>query len=107
MAMGANPLTFSGLSGMGDLVLTCTGELSRNRTVGFRLGQGATLKGILSEMKMVAEGVKTTKSAYDLSRRYSVTMPITEQVYKLLYEEKEPAQVVRDLMGRDLKSELG
>lgn len=107
MAMGANPLTFSGLSGMGDLVLTCTGELSRNRTVGFRLGQGATLKDILSEMKMVAEGVKTTKSAYDLSQKYSVTMPITEQVYKLLYEEKEPAQVVRDLMGRDLKSELG
>jgi glycerol-3-phosphate dehydrogenase (NAD(P)+) len=107
MAMGANPLTFSGLSGMGDLVLTCTGDLSRNRTVGFRLGQGATLKDILSEMKMVAEGVKTTKSAYDLSRKYSVTMPITEQVYKLLYEEKEPAQVVRDLMGRDLKSELG
>ncbi len=107
MAMGANPLTFSGLSGMGDLVLTCTGELSRNRTVGFRLGQGAKLNDILSEMKMVAEGVKTTKSAYDLSRRYSVTMPITEQVYKLLYEEKEPGQVVRDLMGRDLKSELG
>ena len=107
MAMGANPLTFSGLSGMGDLVLTCTGELSRNRTVGFRLGQGAKLNEILSEMKMVAEGVKTTKSAYDLSRKYSVTMPITEQVYKLLYEEKEPGQVVRDLMGRDLKSELG
>jgi glycerol-3-phosphate dehydrogenase (NAD(P)+) len=107
MAMGANPLTFSGLSGMGDLVLTCTGELSRNRTVGFRLGQGATLKDILSEMKMVAEGVKTTKSAYDLSQKYSVSMPITEQVYKLLYEEKEPNQVVRDLMGRDLKSELG
>lgn len=107
MAMGANPLTFSGLSGMGDLVLTCTGELSRNRTVGFRLGQGATLRDILSEMKTVAEGVKTTKSAYDLSQKYSVSMPITEQVYKLLYEEKEPSQVVRDLMGRDLKSELG
>jgi glycerol-3-phosphate dehydrogenase (NAD(P)+) len=107
MAMGANPLTFSGLSGMGDLVLTCTGELSRNRTVGYRLGKGEKLNDILSEMKMVAEGVKTTKAAWALSKKYSVQMPITEQVYNLLYEEKEAARVVKDLMTRDLKSELG
>jgi len=107
MAMGANPLTFSGLSGMGDLMLTCTGELSRNRTVGYKLGQGIKLADILSEMKMVAEGVKTSKAAYELSKKYDVPMPITEQVYLLLYEDKGPKQVVRDLMTRDLKSEIG
>lgn len=107
MAMGANPLTFSGLSGMGDLVLTCTGELSRNRTVGYRLGKGEKLSDILSAMKMVAEGVNTTKAAFALSKKYSVQMPITEQVYNLLYEGKEAARVVKDLMTRDLKSELG
>ncbi|MHB8173447.1 MAG: NAD(P)H-dependent glycerol-3-phosphate dehydrogenase [Nitrospirota bacterium] len=107
MAMGANPLTFSGLSGMGDLVLTCTGELSRNRTVGYRLGKGEQLSDILSAMKMVAEGVKTTKAAYGLSKKYGVPMPITEQVYNLLYEGKEASKVVKDLMTRDLKSELG
>ena len=105
MAMGANPLTFSGLSGMGDLVLTCTGELSRNRTVGYKLGQGQKLGEILSEMKMVAEGVKTAKAAYGLAKKYNVTMPITEQVYSLLYEDKDPRSVVRELMARDLKSE--
>ena len=77
MAMGANPLTFSGLSGMGDLVLTCTGELSRNRTVGYRLGKGERLPDILSAMMTVAEGVKTTKAAYLLSKKYNVPMPIT------------------------------
>ena len=105
MAMGANPLTFSGLSGMGDLVLTCTGELSRNRTVGYKLGQGRKLGEILSEMKMVAEGVKTAKAAYGLAKKYNVTMPITEQVYNLLYEDKDPKSVVRELMTRGLKSE--
>jgi glycerol-3-phosphate dehydrogenase (NAD(P)+) len=107
MAMGANPLTFSGLSGMGDLLLTCTGDLSRNRTVGYKLGQGMKLRDILAEMKMVAEGVKTAKAAYELSVKYGVRMPITEQVYKLLYEDKDPGRVVRDLMTRDLKSEIG
>ena len=92
---------------MGDLVLTCTGELSRNRTVGYRLGKGEKLNDILSAMKMVAEGVKTTKAAFALSKKYSVQMPITEQVYNLLYEEKEAARVVKDLMTRDFKSELG
>ncbi len=107
MAMGANPLTFSGLSGMGDLVLTCTGELSRNRTVGYRLGKGERLPDMLSEMKTVAEGVKTSKAAYLLSKKYGVQMPITGQVYSLLYEGKEASKVVKDLMARDLKSEMG
>jgi glycerol-3-phosphate dehydrogenase (NAD(P)+) len=103
--MGANPLTFSGLSGIGDLVLTCTGELSRNRTVGYKLGEGIKLKDVLSEMKMVAEGVNTTRAVYKLSQKYGVEMPITEQVYRLLYENKEPKDVVKDLMSRELKDE--
>jgi len=107
VAMGANPLTFSGLSGMGDLVLTCTGELSRNRTVGYSLGRGEKLGAILSGMKMVAEGVKTSKAAYELSIKHEVSMPITEQVYHLLYEDRDPKRVVRELMTRDLKGELG
>ena len=103
--MGADPMTFLGLAGLGDLVLTCCGDLSRNRTVGIKLGQGKKLKNILEEMNEVAEGVKTTKSAYQLSKRLSVEMPITEEVYKMLYEDKEPGDVVRSLMGRDLKRE--
>ncbi len=103
--MGADPMTFLGLAGLGDLVLTCCGDLSRNRTVGIKLGQGKKLKNILEEMNEVAEGVKTTKSAYQLSKRLSVEMPITEEVYRMLYEDKEPGDVVRSLMGRDLKRE--
>jgi glycerol-3-phosphate dehydrogenase (NAD(P)+) len=103
--MGADPMTFLGLAGLGDLVLTCCGDLSRNRTVGIKLGQGKKLKDILEEMNEVAEGVKTSKSAYQLSKRLSVEMPITEEVYKMLYEDKEPGEVVRYLMGRDLKRE--
>jgi glycerol-3-phosphate dehydrogenase (NAD(P)+) len=106
VSMGANPLTFSGLSGIGDLLLTCTGELSRNRTVGFQLGQGKKLDEILEDMRMVAEGVRTTKSAYFLARRMEVEMPITEQVYQVLYEDKNPRLAVRELMQRDLKHEL-
>ena len=104
--MGANPLTFSGLSGLGDLVLTCTGDLSRNRTVGLKLGRGMTLQDILSEMKMVAEGVKTTKAAYRLAKRCGVEMPITEEIYRLLYEDAPAKDVVTRLMTRDLKCEL-
>ncbi len=104
--MGANPLTFSGLAGMGDLVLTCTGDLSRNRQVGLMLGQGKTLTDILAEMKMVAEGVKTTKSAWLLSRKIGVDMPILEQVYQVLYADKPCAEAVRDLLSRDQKEEL-
>ena len=105
--MGANPLTLTGLAGMGDLVLTCTGGLSRNRTVGYKLGQGMTLDEILVEMKMVAEGVKTSKSAHDLAAKLGVEMPISEQVYQVLHKGKTATQAVEDLMSRDLKPELG
>lgn len=105
VARGAEPTTFLGLAGMGDLVLTCTGDLSRNRTVGIKLGQGKKLKDILEEMNQVAEGVVTTSSAYKLSQKLQVEMAITEQVYQLLYEDKDPVQVAQDLMLRDLKQE--
>jgi glycerol-3-phosphate dehydrogenase (NAD(P)+) len=104
--MGAHPMTFAGLSGIGDLLLTCTGDLSRNRTVGYRLGRGEKLADILADMRMVAEGVKTSKSVYHLARKMDVEMPISEQIYKVLYEDKDPRQAVRDLMERDLKSEM-
>ena len=104
--MGANPLTFSGLGGMGDLVLTCTGDLSRNRTVGLKLGQGKKLADILKEMNMVAEAVKTTKSAMALARREQVDMPILEQIYLVLYEEKDCREAVHDLLTRDQKEEM-
>jgi glycerol-3-phosphate dehydrogenase (NAD(P)+) len=90
---------------MGDLVLTCTGDLSRNRSVGFKLGEGRRLDEILGEMRMVAEGVKTTESAYNLSRRLKVDMPITEKVYQVLYEGKSAREAVLELMTRDLKAE--
>lgn len=105
VARGANPLTLSGLSGMGDLVLTCTGSLSRNRAVGVRLGQGATIDEILADMSEVAEGVRTAKSAYNLAQKEGVVMPITTEVYRMIYEDKPAAQAVRDLMGRSLKRE--
>lgn len=105
--MGANPMTFSGLGGLGDLILTCTGDLSRNRSVGLMLGQGQTLGEIMSNMKMVAEGIKTTKSVYCLAKRHNVEMPITEQVYQVLYLDKSPRDAVRELLTRDLKEELG
>jgi glycerol-3-phosphate dehydrogenase (NAD(P)+) len=100
MRRGAHELTMAGLAGAGDLVLTCTGDLSRNRGVGLRLGRGEKLKTILSEMKMVAEGVKTAKSVHDLARRERVEMPIAEQVYRILYEDKDPREAVFELMGR-------
>ncbi|MCD6561914.1 MAG: NAD(P)-dependent glycerol-3-phosphate dehydrogenase [Deltaproteobacteria bacterium] len=106
VSMGANPLTFSGLAGLGDLVLTCTGDLSRNRTVGLKMGKGMGLKEITSSMKMVAEGIKTTKSAYELSKKMGVDMPITNQVYQILYKGKDPTAAVRELMTRELKEEL-
>lgn len=105
LKMGANTLTLSGLAGLGDLVLTCTGELSRNRSVGVKLGEGIGLTQILKDMKMVAEGIKTTKSAYDLSKKMNVEMPITEQVYNIIYHDKDPKEAVTELMGRDLKVE--
>ncbi|WP_164007577.1 NAD(P)H-dependent glycerol-3-phosphate dehydrogenase [Pyxidicoccus trucidator] len=103
---GANPLTLSGLSGMGDLVLTCTGELSRNRHVGMELGKGRKLPDILAEMKEVAEGVKTAKSARDLELKTGVELPICHQVYLIAYEGKNAKAAVVDLMTRQPKSEL-
>ncbi len=105
LAMGADRATFSGLAGMGDLVLTCTGELSRNRTVGVLLGQGRTLESILGEMKSVAEGVRTARAARALARRHDVEMPITEEVYRILDEGRDPRKAVQTLMARDPKPE--
>ena len=106
VAMGADPFTFSGLGGMGDLVLTCTGSLSRNRTVGLKLGEGKNLSTALSEMTMVAEGVKTTKSCFNLAAKLGVEMPILEQTYQVLYEGKDCRVAVQELFRRDLKTEL-
>ncbi|MGE4298274.1 MAG: NAD(P)H-dependent glycerol-3-phosphate dehydrogenase [Desulfovibrionaceae bacterium] len=105
IAMGAKAKTFMGLAGMGDLVLTCTGDLSRNRQVGLRLGKGQTLMEILGEMKSVAEGVKTTEAVHALGQKHKVDMPITDQVFKVLYEGKDPNAAVRELMTRSLKDE--
>jgi glycerol-3-phosphate dehydrogenase (NAD(P)+) len=105
VAMGANTATFAGLAGMGDLVLTCTGDLSRNRSVGVKIGKGMSLQEITGSMKTVAEGIKTTRSAYHLARKMGVEMPITTQVYEILYKGKAPKDAVRELMARELKSE--
>src|SRR5882724_9567030 len=99
---GANPLTLAGLAGMGDLVLTCTGELSRNRTVGHEMGRGRKLEEVLATLGHVAEGVKTAKSAYELANNLGVEMPITREVYSVLYEDKSAQQAVKDLMAREL-----
>jgi glycerol-3-phosphate dehydrogenase (NAD(P)+) len=104
--MGANPRTFTGLAGYGDLILTCTGDLSRNHTVGKKIAEGRSLKAILGEMRMVAEGVRTAQSVYHLSRRLEVEMPICHQTYRILYEELPPRQALYQLMTRDLKPEL-
>jgi len=105
--MGADPLTLSGLPGLGDLILTCTGELSRNRRVGIQIAQGKGLEEILSGMRMVAEGIKNTRSVYHLACRLGVEMPIVEQMYLVLYENKKAPDAVRDLMQRGLKPEMG
>lgn len=103
--MGAKAETFSGLAGMGDLLLTCTGDLSRNRTVGIELGKGRSLNDILADMSMVAEGVKTTLSTYQLADKLAVEVPIITEMYKILYLNKDPRQAVIELMQRELKSE--
>ena len=105
LAVGAQKDTFYGLAGVGDLVLTCTGSLSRNRTVGYRLGRGETLEAILSDMAAVAEGVKTTDAALGLARRHGVEMPITEEMYAILYEGRSADEALRALMARDPKPE--
>jgi glycerol-3-phosphate dehydrogenase (NAD(P)+) len=103
--LNADDATFSGLSGIGDLILTCTGDLSRNRMVGIKLGKGQNIKQIVAEMSMVAEGIKTTKSVYDLATKLAIEMPILEQVYKIIYQNKECTLAVRDLLSRELKVE--
>jgi len=104
--LGAQPETFAGLSGLGDLITTCISRHSRNRHVGEKIGQGQKLADILKAMHMVAEGVATTRSGYMLSQKYDVEMPITEQVYQVLFEDKPPSAAVSDLMGRKLKAEI-
>jgi glycerol-3-phosphate dehydrogenase (NAD(P)+) len=106
LAMGARPRTFTGLAGIGDLVLTCTGDLSRNHTVGKKIGQGMKLNDVLGEMRMVAEGVKTARSVYSLSLRLGVEMPISHAIYRILHEDLSPRDALYQLMTRDLKSEL-
>jgi glycerol-3-phosphate dehydrogenase (NAD(P)+) len=103
--MGGKPQTLAGLAGLGDLLLTCTGDLSRNRRVGIELARGRKLDEIITSTRMVAEGVETTFAAHDLAARFGVEMPITEQMYAVLREGKSPREGVRDLMERSLKSE--
>ncbi len=104
-AVGARPATFAGLAGMGDLVLTCTGELSRNRTVGMRLGKGESLATILGEMSGVAEGVKTAQAAHDLAQKHGVQMPITSEVRAILVDGRSAREALSNLMQRDPKPE--
>jgi glycerol-3-phosphate dehydrogenase (NAD(P)+) len=106
VAYGANPLTFNGLSGVGDLFLTCTSQKSRNYRVGYRLGQGEKLENIVQSLGSVAEGVATTKAAYQLSLDMNVDMPITKEVYRVLYEAKPIKEAVLALLNRDAKDEI-
>lgn len=103
--LGANPATLMGLAGLGDLVLTCTGHLSRNRQVGVELGQGKNINEITRNMRMVAEGIRTTQGIYALAKKRNIVMPITEQVQKVLYEGHDPRTAILELMSRELKEE--
>ena len=105
VAMGANPVTFLGLAGVGDLVLTCTGDLSRNRRVGLEIGRGKKVDEVLGGLTQVAEGVRTAKSAYELAQKLGVDMPITTGVYLMLFEGKNPIEAAIELRSRQLKSE--
>jgi len=104
-AMGAKAETFNGLTGLGDLVTTCMNRQSRNRTVGEKLGKGEKIDRILSSMSMVAEGVETVKAVVKLGRKYKVSLPISEEVYRIIYKGKKPLAAVTDLMTRDRKPE--
>jgi len=105
IALGGRPETFAGLAGMGDLVLTCTGSISRNRTVGVQLGRGKKLETILAETRLIAEGVKTCKSAHDLAQLHQIEMPIISEMHRMLYEGASPKESIQRLMARTLKSE--
>ena len=104
--LGAKPETFYGLTGLGDLVLTCTGDLSRNRQLGIQLGKGKTLKEITENMKMVAEGVLTVKSAYSMIKKFNVQAAIMEETYRVLHENKPPGQALKDLMKVEISTEF-
>ena len=103
--LGANPLTFKGLSGLGDLIVTCTSQHSRNWRAGFKLGTGYELEDVLEEMGMVVEGVRTTKAVHELAKRLQVDMPITEALYDVLFNGKKPPEAAKQLMGRVRKNE--
>ena len=105
VSLGAEPITFAGLAGIGDLILTCTGDLSRNRMVGLKIAQGMPVDKIISSMKMVAEGIKTSLSAYRLAHKMGIEMPITTEVYHIIYKGKDPRRAVKDVMTRELKVE--
>ncbi len=106
VALGAESMTFAGLTGLGDLIVTCASEHSRNRRVGYKIGSGKTLDEALDEMKMVAEGVKAAKIAHILANKHDIEMPLTEQVYQILFEDKNPQEAVSDLMMRGKKYEI-
>jgi glycerol-3-phosphate dehydrogenase (NAD(P)+) len=104
--LGANPITFSGLAGLGDLIVTCISEYSRNRRAGIEIGKGKSINEALASIGMVVEGVRTTKSTYKLSKIYNVDMPITEQTYYVLYENLSPQIAMENLLNRDKKVEV-
>ncbi|MFB0533334.1 MAG: NAD(P)H-dependent glycerol-3-phosphate dehydrogenase, partial [Desulfatiglandales bacterium] len=106
VCMGAKPLTFAGLAGVGDLILTCTGDLSRNRMVGLSIAKGVPIQEIISGMHVVAEGIKTSLSGYNLAKKMGIEMPISTEVYNIIYKGKDPRKAVKDLMTRELKVEL-
>jgi glycerol-3-phosphate dehydrogenase (NAD(P)+) len=105
VAMGGRPATLAGLAGLGDLVLTCTGDLSRNRKVGLELARGRPIQEIVNSMTMIAEGVETTSAAVELARKFQVDMPITEQMDHLLRGSRSPQDALRELMERALRDE--
>jgi len=105
-SLGANPLSFLGLSGVGDLIVTCTSVHSRNWRAGNLLGKGKNLPDILEEMGMVVEGVRTTKAAYQLAHQQKIDMPITFGLYKILFNHKDPRLVVEQLMNRTMREEM-
>jgi glycerol-3-phosphate dehydrogenase (NAD(P)+) len=106
VALGADPHTFAGLSGLGDLIVTCMSRHSRNRFVGEEIGKGKKLKEIIDSMKMIAEGIETTQSVFDMSVKNQIEMPIVHQVHKILFEDKDPKKATEELMTREAKEEV-
>lgn len=105
IALGAKPETFSGLSGMGDLIVTCMSKHSRNRFVGEQVGKGIKLNDVLKKMQMVAEGVETSRAVHQLAGKHKIETPICSAVYQILFEEKDPVKATYELMTRDMKAE--